>query len=87
MKYYCPLCDKVYSCDEQGRVIEAQKFYKRKIVTNEEINKVYSNKILLSMKKIKKLRWILLFPIIGGIICLFLIFNGELRKKQKAKME
>ncbi len=84
-KYYYPLCDKVYSCDEQGRVIEAQKLYKRKIVTNEEINKVYSNKVLLSMKKIKKHRWILLFPIIGGIICMFLVFNGELSKKTKSK--
>ncbi len=37
-EYYCPICNKSFSCEEQAKVTKAQKHYKRKIVSNEEIN-------------------------------------------------
>lgn len=38
-----------------------------------------------SIQKLKKYRWILLFPFIGGIICLVHIFNSRLSKKTSSK--
>jgi len=44
--YYCPLCNKEFSCDEQGKVIEAQNRYKTKVVTREEIDNVEIDNLL-----------------------------------------
>ena len=84
-EYYCPSCDKVFSCDEQGKVIEAQKYYQKKIVTDEEISQTYKREMSVSLKTILKLRWTLLIPIIGSLICKFYIFNGKLSEKTKSK--
>lgn len=40
---------------------------------------------LVSTKQINKLRWILLFPIIGGFICMYYIFNSKLSEKTNSK--
>ena len=84
-KYYCPICNKSFSCDEQGKVIEAQKHYKRHIVTDEEIANVKNQKLIIVNDRILKMRWLLLFPVIGGIICTFKIFNGCLQEKTNNK--
>ena len=80
-EYFCSSCNKSFSCDEQGKVIEAQKHYKRHIVTDEEIANVKNQKLIIVNDRILKMRWLLLFPVIGGIICTFKIFNGCLREK------
>lgn len=82
-KYYCPSCDKLFTCDEQGRVIDAQKHYQKKIVSDEEIRNVYNSKVLKSTKDVKKLRWVLLIPVVGSFICTFYIFNGKLSQISK----
>ncbi len=84
-EYYCPSCKKSFSCNEQNKVIEAQKKYQRNIVTDEEIADVDNNNMLISNSNILKLKWILLIPVIGGLICMFKIFNGNLSKKTKSK--
>lgn len=84
-EYYCPVCDKSFSCDEQGKIIQAQKYYKRKVVSYEEINAVYSNIMSSAIKKIKRYRWILLLPIVGGLAYMFLLCNGILREKMGEK--
>ncbi len=80
-EYYCPSCNKTFSCDEQGKVIEAQKYYQKKIVTDEEISNTYKNELMISGQNIKKLSWFLLIPIIGHFICTYYIFNGKLSTK------
>jgi hypothetical protein len=84
-EYYCPSCDKTFSCDEQGRVIEAQKHYKKKIVTNEEIDNTYYDAMSVASQNILKLRWTLLIPVVGSFVCSFVIFNGRLSKKTESK--
>lgn len=84
-EYFCSSCNKSFSCDEQGKVIEAQKHYKRHIVTDEEIANVNNQKLIIVNYSILKMRWLLLFPVIGGIICTFKIFNGCLREKTNNK--
>lgn len=84
-EYFCSSCNKSFSCDEQGKVIEAQKHYKRHIVTDEEIDNVKNQKLIIVNDRILKMRWLLLFPVIGGIICTFKIFNGCLREKTNNK--
>ena len=84
-EYFCSSCNKSFSCDEQGKVIEAQKHYKRHIVTDEEIANVKNQKLIIVNDRILKMRWLLLFPVIGGIICTFKIFNGCLREKTNNK--
>ncbi len=84
-EYYCPSCKKSFSCNEQNKVIEAQKKYQRNIVTDEEIADVDNNNMLISNSNILKLKWILLIPVIGGLICMFKIFNSNLSKKTKSK--
>ena len=84
-EYYCPSCNKTFSCDEQGKVIEAQRYYQKKIVTDEEISQTYKSEILVSLKNILKLRWTLLIPIVGSLICMFYIFNGKLSEKTESK--
>lgn len=83
-EYYCSLCKKSFSCDEQGKIIDAQKHYGKRIVTNQEINDIHNNTIY-AKKQIKKLRWVLFLPIVGGLICNFFIFNGELSEKTNKK--
>lgn len=84
-EYFCSSCNKSFSCDEQGKVIEAQKHYQRHIVTDEEIANVKNQKLIIVNDRILKMRWLLLFPVIGGIICTFKIFNGCLREKTNNK--
>lgn len=79
-EYYCPSCDKTFSCEEQGEVIEAQNFYQKKIVTEEEISEAHKNEMFISRQNIVKLRWTLLIPVVGSLICTFYIFNGKLRE-------
>lgn len=80
-EYYCPSCNKTFSCDKQGKVIEAQKYYQKKVVTDEEISNTYKNELMISEQNIKKLRCLLLIPIIGHFICTYYIFNGKLSAK------
>ena len=84
-EYYCPLCNKSFSCDEQGKVRDAQKYYQRKVVTNEEINIAHNNEILIEKQNILKLRWFLLIPVLGILICTISIFNRYLSEKTKSK--
>ena len=84
-EYYCPLCNKTFSCEEQGEVINAQKYYRRMIVSKDEINNVKNSNIITANNTILKMRWLLLVPVIGGLICTFKIFNGCLIEKTKNK--
>ena len=84
-EYFCSSCNKSFSCDDQGKVIEAQKHYQRNIVTEEEITNVKNQNLMIANDRILKIRWLLLFPVIGGIICTFKIFNGCLREKTNNK--
>ena len=84
-EYFCSSCNKSFSCDEQGKVIEAQKLYQRRIVTKEEITNVKNRNLIIANDRILKIRWILLIPIIGCFICNFVIFNGYLSEKTKSK--
>lgn len=84
-EYFCSSCNKSFSCDEQGKVIEAQKHYQRNIVTKEEITNVKNQNLIIANDRILKMRWILLIPVIGSLICNFEIFNGYLSEKTKSK--
>lgn len=77
-EYYCPCCRRAFSCDKQGNVMDAQKYYQRKIVSEEEIALV--EKILLrkEVRQILRCRWLLLLPGLGSLICLFMITNTRL---------
>lgn len=79
--YYCPTCKRIFSCDEQAEIIDAQKYYNRHIVTENEILFVKSNKISKSIIKVNKFKWFLLIPVVGSFICLFYISNGRLNEK------
>ena len=80
-EYFCPYCNKSFSCEEQGEVIEAQKHYQRHIVSKEEICNVKNSNMEIANNIILKMRWLLLIPVIGVIICTFKIFNGCLQEK------
>ena len=84
-EYFCSSCNKYFSCDDQEKVIEAQKHYQRNIVAEEEITNVKNQNLMIANDRILKLRWILLIPIIGYFICNFVIFNGYLSEKTKSK--
>ncbi len=89
-EYYCPVCQRSFSCDKQGQVIEAQKHYQRKIVSEEEIALVESDQMKLAVGQMLRRRWLLFLPVVGSLICSFMIFNGRLsqmtEKKDGAKM-
>ncbi|MBO5285423.1 MAG: hypothetical protein J6B16_00845 [Clostridia bacterium] len=80
-EYYCPFCNKSFSCDKQSEIINAQKYYKRKIVTNEEISNIKNLKLQTAVDTILKMRWLLIIPFIGGLICAIKITNGFLSEK------
>lgn len=80
--YYCPCCDKSFSCDEQGDIIVAQKYYKRNIVTDEEIVNAYNKRAEIKCENILKMRWLLLIPLVGWVICFYKINDTYLRKKR-----
>ena len=37
VEYYCEHCDKAFSCEEQGEIQRAQKYFGRKIVSEDEV--------------------------------------------------
>ena len=76
-EYYCPHCDKHFSCEEQAKVIEAQIQCIRKIVSPEEIEIARQNAVVKAKQNIYKSRWLLLIPFIGGIICILLATAGD----------
>ena len=84
-EYFCSSCNKSFSCDKQGKVIDAQRYYQKRIVTDEEIAQTQKNETLMSIQNILKLRWALLLPIVGSLICISYIFNGKLSKKTQSK--
>ena len=77
-EYYCPSCRRAFSCDAQGKVMEAQKYYQRKIVSEGEIALV--EKILLrkAVRQLLRCRWLLLLPGLGSLICSYMITNTRL---------
>ena len=77
-EYYCPGCQCSFSCDKQGQVMEAQKHYQRKIVSEEEITSVQKDQMRLAISQLLRCRWLLLLPVLGSLICSFMIFNGRL---------
>ncbi len=79
--YYCTACGQFFSCDEQGEVMEAQKYYHRKVVSKEEIALVQQQNMQSSLKKASKYKWFLLMPVLGALICMIYIFNGRLSQK------
>lgn len=89
-EYYCPVCQRTFSCDKQGQVMEAQEHYHRKIVSEEEIFLVQKDQMRLAIHQLLWCRWLLLLPVIGSLICSFMIFNGRLSqltdKKDGAKL-
>jgi len=89
-EYYCPSCRCTFSCDMQGKVMEAQKHYQRKIVSEEEIALVQKNQIRFAIRQLLRCRWLLLLPVLGSLICSFMIFNSRLsqltEEKDGAKM-
>lgn len=84
-EYYCAICNRTFSCKEQSEVINAQKYYGRLIISKDEICNVKNNNMITENKAILKMRWLLLIPILGGLICTFKIFNGRLREKTNNK--
>jgi hypothetical protein len=88
-EYYCPVCHRTFSCDMQSQVMEAQKHYQRKIVAKEEIALVQKDQMRLAISQLLRCRWLLLLPVIGSMICSFMIFSGRLSqltdKKDGAK--
>ena len=89
-EYYCPVCQRPFSCDKQREVMEAQKHYQRKIVSEEEISSVQKDQMKLAIYQLLRCRWLLMFPVFGSLICMFMIFNGRLHpltgKKDGAKL-
>lgn len=75
--YYCSICQRTFTCDEQRDVIHAQKALGKKIVSEQEIATVRERRIESLKKRRTWLKWWLLIPVIGGIICLFLLYNND----------
>ena len=81
-EYFCQNCKKAFSCGEQGNVIKAQKAHKRRIVSEEEIAAVKAEKASKHLKVIRKLRWTLLIPLIGWLVCLgYISTNSSLNNR------
>ena len=75
-EYYCPVCQRPFSCDKQREVMEAQKHYQRKIVSEEEITSVQKDQMKLAIYQLLRCRWLLMFPVFGSLICMFSIHDG-----------
>lgn len=82
-EYYCPSCNKTFSCEEQGDVINAQKYCRKTILSQAEIDNAKENKIAVETDAILKMRWLLMIPVVGGLLCTIKIFSGKLREKTK----
>lgn len=75
--YYCPNCQRTFTCDEQSDVINAQKAYGRKIVSEQEIATTRERRAKSLREKRIRLKWWLLIPVIGGIVCLYLLYSDK----------
>lgn len=84
-EYYCASCNRTFFCKEQSEVINAQKHYGRLIISKDEIYNLKNNNMITENYAILKMRWLLLVPVLGGLICTFKIFNSCLREKTNNK--
>jgi len=84
-EYYCEKCNQRFSCEEQGRIKAAQKEFKRKIVSLEEVRATGDRGVEKSLRLLKKMRWCLLIPVIGWFLCAVMIFNGKLSDRVRSK--
>jgi len=82
--YRCPNCSSEITYDEQCKVTKKQKKLKRIILNEDSVEEIYNNKnicIQIARKRILKMRWLLLLPLFGGVICMVYIFSGCLSEK------
>ena len=84
-EYYCPTCQLAFSCDKQGEVMEAQKYYQRNVVSEDELAKVREDQMYRALSNLLSARWLLLLPVIGSVICSFMIFNTQLSQRTRKK--
>lgn len=78
--FKCNYCNYYNTTDNQLLINKKQKHLKKKIITEEEIGTVKLEKLCIEKKTILNLRWLLLLPVIGGIICTFVILFSSLLK-------
>ena len=85
-EYYCASCNKTFTCDEQSIIIEAQKKYGRRIVSEEEITDTKNCIKAENFNAILKQRWLLLIPVIGGVLCGISMSNSLLDEEIEKKI-
>ena len=70
--------------------MEAQKYYKRKIVFEGEITLVEKDQLRNAVRQLLRCRWLLLLPGLGSLICSYMISNTRLsqltRKRDGTKL-
>ena len=79
--YLCPCCGVETTYDEQFLILKTQKIYRKKIVTKEEIDSTDSRWLEIDWNRLKKSRWLMMFPGIGGLVCSFLAFGSKASEK------
>lgn len=75
---FCPKCFKKYSCDDQRKIMEAQKFYDNVIISDIQICDYKEFDVRKKLMEIKKCKPLLLIPLFGGIICILKLINTDL---------
>lgn len=84
MEYYCENCKLSFSCDEQDKIINAQKRLNKKIVSSDEVSETWQDSIEKSTHTVAKMKWLLLLPVVGALLCSVFIFNGKLDIKTES---
>ena len=83
--YYCPHCERIFLCQEQSKITRAQKFFGKKIVSEEEIAEAEHQMLMKRMQLMLKLRWMLLIPFFGSLAYLCMIAAGMISEIEEPK--
>lgn len=78
--YQCPRCSNIVTYEEQLKISKTQKHRGQMVLSEEESTQIQNDPMTSSLRTLRKLRWVLLLPLIGSMICIGYIFAGRLSR-------
>ena len=89
--FSCIQCNEQFSDDDLSKIRKMQRAEKSKILkayaspSEEDVCLAHESRLALAIHQIKKLKWLLLFPVIGWLICIIVMYSNELSEKIDTK--
>jgi predicted RNA-binding Zn-ribbon protein involved in translation (DUF1610 family) len=78
--YQCPNCGNTVTYEEQLAISKAQKHHGHMVLPETESTPIENDSMASSLRTLRKLRWVMLLPLVGSLICICYVFAGRLSR-------